>query len=58
VQVTHRGQVVALLIPVASSKNKENENHSWANLDALAAEIGAHWPKGVSAEQAVSEGRR
>jgi prevent-host-death family protein len=58
VQVTHRGQVVALLIPVGPSKNKENENLSWDNLDALAAEIGAHWPKGVSAAQAVSEGRR
>jgi prevent-host-death family protein len=58
VQVTYRGHVVALLIPVASSKNKENEKRSWANLDALAAEIGARWPKGVSAAQAVSEGRR
>jgi prevent-host-death family protein len=58
VQVTHRGQVVALLIPVAPSKNKENEKNSWASLDVLAAEIGAHWPKGVSAAQAVSESRR
>ncbi|MCX6038126.1 MAG: type II toxin-antitoxin system prevent-host-death family antitoxin [Chloroflexi bacterium] len=58
VQVTHRGQVVALLIPVVPSKNKENEKHSWDNLDALAAEIGAHWPKGVSSAQAVSEHRR
>ena len=58
VQVTYRGQVVALLVPVAPSNSKENEKHSWANLDALAAEIGAHWPKGVSAAKAVSEGRR
>jgi prevent-host-death family protein len=58
VQVTHRGQVVALLIPVEPSKNKENEKSSWASLDALAAEIGARWPKGVSAAHAVSEGRR
>jgi antitoxin (DNA-binding transcriptional repressor) of toxin-antitoxin stability system len=58
VQVTYRGQVVALLIPVEPSKNKENEKRSWANLDALAAEIGACWPKDVSAAQAVSEGRR
>jgi len=58
VQVTHRGQVVALLIPVAPHKSKEQERRSWANLDALAAEIGARWPKGVSAAQAVSEGRQ
>ena len=56
VQVTHRGKVVALLIPVATSQ--EDENRSWANLDALAAEVGARWPKGLSAAQAVSEARR
>ena len=58
VQVTYRGKVVALLIPVASLKNKENEKRSWANLETLSAEIGARWPKGVSAAQAVAEGRR
>ncbi len=58
VQVTHRGKVVAILIPVAASMSKENEKRSWANLDALAAEVGARWPKGVSAAQAISEARR
>ncbi len=58
VQVTHRGKIVALLVPVAPLKNKEGEKRSWANLDELAAEIGARWPKGESATQAVAEGRR
>jgi prevent-host-death family protein len=58
VQVTHRGQIVALLIPVASSKGKKDEKRSWTNLDSLAAEIGARWPKGVTAAQAVNESRR
>ena len=58
VQVTHRGHVVALLIPVTPLKGKEIEKHSWANLDILAAEIEARWPKGVSAAEAVEEGRR
>ena len=58
VRVTHRSKVVALLIPVSPSKRNENENHSWANLDTLAAEIGARWPKGVSAAETVSEARR
>ena len=58
VRITHRGQVVALLIPVPPRKSKEGEKHYWANLDTLAAEIGARWPKGVSAVQAVAEGRR
>ena len=58
VQVTYRGKVVALLVPVATAKNKASDNRAWASLDTLAAEIGARWPKGISATQAVSEGRR
>jgi prevent-host-death family protein len=58
VQVTFRGHVVALLIPVKSRIGRKDEERSWANLDTLAAEIGARWPKGVSAAQAVAEGRR
>jgi len=58
VQVTHRGKVVALLVPVTPAKSKASDDRVWADLDSLAAEIGARWPKGVSAAQAVSEGRR
>ncbi|MFH2103423.1 MAG: type II toxin-antitoxin system Phd/YefM family antitoxin [Chloroflexota bacterium] len=58
VQVTHRGQVVALLVPVKPPKARENEKRSWAKLDTLAAEIGASWPEGISAAQAVTESRR
>jgi prevent-host-death family protein len=55
VQVTYRGEVVALLIPVKPARNSEK---AWAKLDNLAAEIGARWPKGVSAAEAVTEARR
>ena len=58
VQVTYHGKVVALLVPVTSAVNPETEKHAWDELDNLAAEIGARWPKGVSAAQAVSEARR
>ena len=58
VQVTYRGKVVALLIPVERSREPEQEAQAWLELDRLAAEIGARWPAGISAEQAVSEGRR
>jgi prevent-host-death family protein len=58
VRVTYRGQVVALLIPVESRKRRKDEKLSWTNLDTLAAEIGASWPEGVSATQAVAEGRQ
>lgn len=58
VQVTYHGKVVALLVPVTATVNPETEKHAWDELDSLAAEIGARWPKGVSAAQAVSEARR
>jgi prevent-host-death family protein len=58
VQVTLRGQVVALLIPVTPSISTADEKRSWANLDTLSAEIGARWPKGVNAAQAITEDRR
>ena len=58
VQVTYHGKVVALLVPVTATPNSDTEKHAWDELDSLAAEIGARWPKGVSAAQAVSEARR
>lgn len=58
VQVTYHGQVVALLIPVKRASSKKDDKTAWAKLDNLAAQIGARWPKGVSAARAVSEARR
>jgi prevent-host-death family protein len=58
IRVTHHGKVVAYLIPVSDPHTKEAEERSWANLDTLAAEIDARWPKGISATQAISEARR
>jgi hypothetical protein len=49
--------MVKLLIPVKRT-DKEDEAAAWSKLDSLAAQIGARWPKGVSAAEAVSEGRR
>lgn len=56
VQVTYHGQVVALLVPVNKPKTK-TASRAWTQIDSLAAEISAHWKKGVSAAKAVSEGR-
>lgn len=56
VQIMYRGEVVALLIPVKPVKR--DYTTAWTKLDLLAAEIGARWPKGVSAGDAVSEARR
>jgi prevent-host-death family protein len=58
VQVTYRGKVVALLIPAEPRRKRTETTQAWAELDRLAAEIGARWPEGISATQAVTEGRR
>jgi antitoxin (DNA-binding transcriptional repressor) of toxin-antitoxin stability system len=58
VQATNQGKVVALLVPVASPEGRASEQCDWVSIDILAVEIGARWPKGVSASQAVSESRR
>lgn len=57
IQITYRGEVVALLIPVIRSTPQE-EAQAWAEIDSLAAEIGVRWPVGVSAAEAVAENRR
>jgi prevent-host-death family protein len=59
VLVTHYGRPVARLLPVQSEPAPEEETAQvWAELDQLAVEIGARWPEGVSAAEAVAEGRR
>jgi prevent-host-death family protein len=58
VQITYHGKVVALLIPVEQAKDKEAEEQAWAELDELAAQIGRRWSQGVSAKEAVAEGRQ
>ena len=59
VLVTHYGRPVARLLPVLPEPTQEDETAQvWAELDQLAAEIGARWPEGVSAAEAVAEGRR
>ncbi len=58
VQITYHGKVVALLVPVAEANQIEQEAKAWTDIDNLAAEIGARWPKGISASQAIEEDRR
>ena len=59
IDVTYHGEVVAHLIPAHAHESVEQEMRAvWTDLDRLAAEIGAHWPSGSSAAEAVSEVRR
>ena len=59
VSITYRGKVVAKLVPVIPDEERSAEvSMVWAELDALAEEIGAQWPDGQSAAEAVQEQRR
>lgn len=59
VEITYHGEVVARLVPVKPVPVEPAEMAAvWTDLDQLAAEIGAHWPEGVSAAEAVSRTRR
>lgn len=59
IEVTYRGEPVARIVPVQRRQTtKEERLAAIASLDALAAEIGAHWPEGVTALDAVHDVRR
>lgn len=59
VEITHRGEVVARLIPARPIKSSAEElENLWAEMDRLAEEVSAHWTGSPSAVDAVREGRR
>jgi len=59
VEVTYHGRAVARLVPVRPARPAAEETAAvWSDLDRLADEIRARWPVGVSAAEAVGEGRR
>jgi prevent-host-death family protein len=59
VEVTVRGEVVAVLVPVGRRPGtKRRATSVWTDVDRLAREIAVRWPRGVSAAAAVSAGRR
>jgi prevent-host-death family protein len=59
VEVTVRGEVMALLVPVRRRKRSPKSLDALStSMDRLAREIGARWPKGAGAADEVSAGRR
>ncbi len=59
VDVTYRGRVVARVVPVEPAPSVQNDWRAfWADWDWLADEIGAEWPEGVSAQDAINDVRR
>lgn len=58
IKVTYRGEVVATLTPVEPEHARESQlTDVWAEVDALALEIGAHWPTGIHARDALDDVR-
>jgi prevent-host-death family protein len=58
IDITYYGETVARLVPVVLPAPPEEELVAyWATADQLAAEIGARWPKGMSAVDALKEDR-
>ena len=66
IDITADGQVVAEIRSAGSHVNgaqqpirSDEELAAWKRgIDELAAEISAHWPEGVSAEDAINDVRR
>ncbi len=60
VEVVNSQGAIARLVPIpeAESKSRNDSNAGWISLDDLRAEISKHWPKGVSAVEAVRDVRR
>jgi prevent-host-death family protein len=59
IEVTRHGQIVARLVPGGwTVPGDRDANGAWTDLNALAAEISALWPDGVSAAEAINDVRR
>ncbi len=61
IEVTKHGQVIARLIPAHAAQGQaldRDANGAWTDLKALAQEISAIWPQGVSAQDAINDVRR
>lgn len=60
VEVTYRGVMVARIVPL-TRRRRPDPNRSravWADIDRIAKQVSARWPKRVSAVRAVREQRR
>jgi len=59
IEVTVRGEVVALLVPIRRRRTgKTRGGANWTDVDRLAREVSARWPRDVGAAEAVRVGRR
>jgi len=61
IEVFDGDKPLARLVPAPAPRRPmtpEELDTFWAEWDQLAAEIGAHWPEGVSVEDAIRDIRR
>jgi prevent-host-death family protein len=59
IEVTRHGHAVARMVPVQREQpSQESIREALAKLDKLAEQIGAAWPVGVSAQDAIDDIRR
>ncbi len=57
-EITYHGRVVARLVPVTEWKESDSGAEFLDRWDRLGKSISSMWPEGVSAVDAVREGRR
>jgi prevent-host-death family protein len=58
IEVTVRGEVVAMLVPVGRRQARKGRDAGvWTDVDRLARQVTPRWPRGVGAAEAVSEGQ-
>lgn len=58
IEVTHHGEVVALLVPARRKVSEEQVRAALASLDSLAAEIGRHVTARTDIAQTIADTRR
>lgn len=57
-EITYHGRVVARLVPVTEPRGSDSGAEFLDRWDQLGKSISSTWPEGVSAVDAVREGRR
>jgi prevent-host-death family protein len=59
IEITQHGRVIARLVPAhAPNVDPEQLTAELDELDRIAADIGADWPEGISAVDAIAEDRQ
>ncbi|MCC6765702.1 MAG: type II toxin-antitoxin system prevent-host-death family antitoxin [Deltaproteobacteria bacterium] len=62
IEISYRGEVVARIVPVRRERSQAGARRRaravWNDIDRVADEISARWPRGVGAVRAIRETRR